>query len=116
MTLEHVIEAEKTATEAVKNAKSLRLQFMKNCEHQDVVEGEYGGNCTASPPFRVCKLCGYTEEGWYCGYTLLNGNYPEVSRDEAFKFVHMFLNNEKVADFKFGRYDPFSVDKISEVR
>lgn len=66
------------------------------CAHplSEVVEGEYrpdpwGNNST--PPFRVCKLCGYAEEGWHCGYWKLGrGVYngiQSMSRTEAFEYV-----------------------------
>ena len=66
------------------------------CGHpeKEIVEGEYQsysfGFHGAEPPFRVCRRCGYSEQGWDCGYFRLypnNYSIPRLSRDEARKFV-----------------------------
>ena len=40
----------------------------------------------ASGPIRVCKLCGYAEEGWGCGFWKLEDydlDIPQIKRDTA---------------------------------
>lgn len=41
----------------------------------------------SSPELRVCKLCGYAEEGWGCGFWKLDGYFevPKISRNRAHK-------------------------------
>ena len=40
------------------------------------------GSC--EKPWLICSKCGYTEEGWYCGYRLLrhaeHKNVPTITR------------------------------------
>lgn len=75
--------------------------FQENCVHPlySVVEGKYKASTyhtTADAPFRVCRDCGYAEEGWGCGYDKLHRNnhdIPEMNRDEARKFVLTFKRN-----------------------
>ena len=73
-------------------------KIIEGCKHpiSHIVQGEYipdddsyfGNHST--PDFRVCKICGYAEEGWGCGYRRLRGSrkdVPEIHRHEARKFV-----------------------------
>ena len=65
------------------------------CDHpkEQIVEGgyissEWSNNHT--PPFRVCKLCGYSEEGWGCGYNKLQGyncGIPTIDRNKAMMYT-----------------------------
>lgn len=74
---------------------------IKKCKHpeSEIVEGEYistgpyshdwDGEC-ATPPFRVCKICGFAEQGWGCGYKVLapnNYHIPTIKRSKAMKYV-----------------------------
>ena len=46
------------------DARRLEAQVLMqhSCDHPNVVEAN------ESPPFAVCTLCGYAEQGWHCGY------------------------------------------------
>lgn len=79
-------------------------QKIATCPHplEAIVEGEYiptgpyshdwDGEC-ATPPFRVCKACGYAEKGWGGGYKVLTKGYkldraiPTIKRYEAKRFI-----------------------------
>lgn len=92
------IDAEIQDLREVREAIILKAQ--NECPHpkEEILEGE------GSPPFHVCKLCGYAEEGWYCGYWKLEcRNAPRLSHREAFKYVLRFINNSKLADLRFSR-------------
>jgi hypothetical protein len=46
--------------------------FQKACPHECVLETPMrDGYFTTHPPMRVCVTCGWAEEGWGCGYGLL---------------------------------------------
>lgn len=80
------------------------LEEIANCEHplESIVEGAYiplgpsshdwDREC-ATPPFRVCKECGYAEKGWGGGYKVLTKGYklddmiPTIKRYEAERFI-----------------------------
>lgn len=90
--------AKKKAQKAVNDYRRELINFQVSCKHSQVIEGEYspGKFFGSLPPFRVCTRCGYAEDGWGCGYTMLNNdqNVEEVSRDEADKYVRgMILPN-----------------------
>jgi hypothetical protein len=92
-----------------KNAEASQLlkDIQGSCPHpeRDIVEGkyrDYSWSDTCDPPFRVCRVCGYNEPGWGCGYYLLapeNYHIPTMERDEAMKFVRggMMTGDEKNA-------------------
>ena len=86
--------------EKVKAIQDKREQLIRdamlNCKHpiEEVIEGDYESTMFSTwAPFRVCKICGYAEEGWGSGYTRLHGNVYshdilcEVKRRYAEKFV-----------------------------
>lgn len=109
--LKDVDAIRKVATLRLARAKELELKAMTLCKHPSgqIVEGAYRPSDfgQSSPPFRVCRKCGYAEEGWYCGYYLLADRkgvtIPEMDRDSAHKFVRFFLDNKQVAEAKCGR-------------
>lgn len=84
----------KAVKDAEKKLEEVRLRLQARCKHpiEHCVEASYFnlGSGTSFPPFRVCKRCGYAEEGWYVGYQFLHRQVYEgikrVSRDEARKF------------------------------
>ena len=85
------------------------------CTHpvEHIIEGNYipdnsWGGGHATPPFRVCTICGYAEEGWGCGYYKLGpGVYDEkiirtVKRREAEKFVTRRWSQEQMSKARRG--------------
>ena len=99
----------KAATKAAAKAFDLRVEMQRRCKHPHaaIVEGEYRPPTyfSAMPPFRVCKRCGYAEQGWHCGYTYLapdDYSMVAIDRDEAFKFVVGVVHDNHV-DVRFGR-------------
>lgn len=89
--------------------KVLSKNGQKKCSHpaSEILEAEYvGGTYFSTPPFRVCKLCGYAEEGWHCGYWKLRDDnpVPSVSREAAMKYViGGVLSQKQMSDLRFGR-------------
>lgn len=81
------------------------------CVHpiSHIVEGEYSpddyGWGSADPPFRVCTICGYAEEGWGCGYWKLAPRIYDIkpiSRNKAYTYVTKgVLSQEKLSNLKF---------------
>ena len=72
--------------------------------HEHIIEAKYrDGYFGATPPFRVCKLCGYAEEGWYCGYWKLSTREecPTLSRDAAQKYVLKFHSQDDLSKKRF---------------
>lgn len=116
-----ILEAEAEVEAARGKLKLARRTAQKGCEHpqEEIVEGEYvsdswGHNHT--PPFRVCKLCGYAEEGWHCGYWKLGaGVYSGVKklpRQKAREFVKGPIHAQEVLCEI--RYDRMDEDKLWE--
>ena len=85
MALSEVIDAENRARDSKDKYLSALIGLQSSCEHQKIIEGEYErGVFGTTPPFRVCGNCGYAEEGWGCGYTMLNArDVDEMQRVEA---------------------------------
>lgn len=86
--------------------KILKAQIA--CSHplKAIVEGAYvpREDGHSLPPFRVCRNCGYAEEGWYCGYSLLAPNtygLDTIDRDKAWKLIiGVFWLNDVHTDWK----------------
>lgn len=93
-----------------KDKEELITQTQNKCKHpaNEIVEGDYRSYQyldRTDPPFRVCRACGYAEEGWGCGYWKL-GKYssvPRLSHDDAWKFILKFYSQEKLNELRFGR-------------
>lgn len=68
------LDAEIKALEA--RRRLLVMEFQCTCSHrnEDIVER------MTTPPARVCTICGLAEEGWHCGYKLLNLGEEEYRR------------------------------------
>lgn len=84
----NLLKAKKTLEEAKLSWKNKVIKEILACKHTRVYEGSYmSGLFVTLPPYRVCDSCGYKEEGWHCGYTLLenakNREVIEVQRDFA---------------------------------
>jgi hypothetical protein len=81
-----LIEKELTDIEARLKAiyeekESLIEVTVAGCSHpvEDVRELPYFAS--GGKPWLICSKCGYTEEGWYCGYKKLrHAEYAEVPR------------------------------------
>lgn len=82
------------------------VQAQLTCKHPQIVEGEYEPSNPVSngfAPFRVCRECGYAEEGWGAGYSFLTKGYekdsleiPTVDRNIAYQFRRgATLDNEE---------------------
>jgi len=100
-------EKEVALEKAKREYGAARINAQAECDHPEIVEGkprisDYLG--CSDPPFRTCTECGYAEEGWGCGYNLLNKrNVPEVERDEAFKYVRRgIIKNENHSAVRSG--------------
>jgi len=110
----HDVAQIKDLEKQIKSLTSRKDAVIKNlqeqCKHPKelTLEGKYvdshfGG--VLFRPCRVCKLCGYGEEGWGAGYWKLSKSYddiPEVSHDEAWKYVRTFVSQDQME--KLGRY------------
>lgn len=94
--------------EALKAKRKKQLQKTHTtCKHpiDEVVDGKYrDGYFGATPPFRVCKLCGYAEEGWNCGYWKLHKNkydIPQLDHDDAWKYVKEFHSQDDMYKLQY---------------
>jgi hypothetical protein len=108
------LEAELKKLTAQKEAAILALQ--NQCKHPkelsldgDSVDSHFGG--VLFRPMRVCRLCGYAEEGWGAGYWKLSkesgypatgATIPSLSHDEAWKHVRTFVTQDQMTHL--GRY------------
>lgn len=52
--------------------KQVVLRECMACKHGHIAE------CDDSPPWRICLDCGLTEEGWHCGYEVLDAPEERV--------------------------------------
>lgn len=101
------IEQRETAQE--KRKASLIAKVQRLCRHpvSMLIEAPYSSSEFSSErPFRVCRRCGYAEEGWGAGYWRLGrGVYsgvPELSRNEAQRLVRTFVSQDDME--LYGRY------------
>ena len=65
-----------------------RVKIQLACPHREVVEADYWPSDYghSMPPFRVCVVCGFSEEGWGCGYQILASEVARaVTRDEGYR-------------------------------
>lgn len=82
-----------------------------NCAHGDVLEANYrpsGNGFFGEPPFRVCRDCGYAEEGWDCEYLKLGSlklqSVPiKVDRATAYQYVVKFMTRQMLTDSRAGK-------------
>lgn len=89
--------------------QDLIADMQSSCEHphNEVVEGKCrpGNHLRLTlPPFRVCRRCGYAEEGWGCGYWLMTypEAVPEMDRESAKKLVRRIVTQSDMDSL--GRY------------
>src|SRR5271155_2745 len=94
------LEEQQSRTKHRLNVLMVRVQ--KHCPHpvEQVREGQYIKHFTggAAPPFRVCILCGYAEEGWGSGYLHLHNavfHVAELPPDVAHRYVRRFMTRSE---------------------
>ena len=79
-----------------KKEKVIRA-YQEKCRHP---RNEIIGSRWGSPEFRVCRVCGYAENGHGCGYWKLApneyGSVPVMDDDEARKFVLRRLTQDQI--------------------
>jgi len=106
------IEALDAEIHALKERRETELLAMQTeCDHPEdqILEAAYtpaGSFGYATPPFRVCKLCGYAEEGWNCGYWKLKTReeIPTISRQKADRdYVLKFYSQDTLNERRFNR-------------
>lgn len=95
VTYEQALEEYNTAKEVL---RQVTIDRIMQCEHSEVFESAYTPSSwgSATPPYRVCRDCGFAEEGWGCGYSILQGAASPAERDAAGKMrvTQVFLNDE----------------------
>lgn len=87
MSLRKRLKAVNTKIKSLKQEKQkLRKQLSASCTHPALYVRErpyrtynYG---PATPPTRICILCGVTENGWGCGHKILLKHTGEITADE----------------------------------
>ncbi len=99
--LAEYLTIEQDAKDAEKRRVEALTRLISECKHVDYLEGRWEKGFDvgyAKPDFRVCTSCGYAEEGWGCGYSLLGPNdykCNKVERQEAWKYVRKFYSNSE---------------------
>jgi len=70
--------------------KNLTEELQGRCKHESVIETDYrpsgliGG---ATPPRKICVICGVEDDGWGCGYKVLASEpVRTVDRDTFYTF------------------------------
>ena len=76
------------------------LTLQKSCGHPEhaQVEADYYSDGTgfSLPPFAVCTLCGYNEQGWGAGYWRLRAmGKRRVNRDVGRAMAKPRLNSQR---------------------
>jgi hypothetical protein len=100
MKLNDIKKLDKRIEDLEKKREAALGKLQSECKHPigEVIEAHYrqAGYFGPMPPFRVCKSCGYAEDGWGCGYWKLrnNENCLEVSRDYAQKYILGGINTQ----------------------
>lgn len=93
------IEAEIAALYEKKRAITKAAQAV--CPHVDYFEARH------NPPFRVCILCGYSEEGWHAGYWKLGPkdyDAPTVSEARCRRLqIGAMMTQSMMYELRYGR-------------
>lgn len=88
-------ESEKAFAEAILKCKHSKSKVV------EVNPTEYKFIENNEPPFRICKNCGYAEEGWGCGYWKLDyENVPLVKRD-SIEFINEFNTQANLSSKRY---------------
>ena len=93
-----------------KQRMQMILDLQAQCKHpeEEIFEVPYRDNTyfRATPPFRVCRLCGLGEEGWGCGYWKLDTKerVPMIDDSKArCKYLLKFYTQEEMNKLRFKR-------------
>lgn len=73
----------KSCAAATLKLKDVVRSVQRACKHADLAECSYQPG--VSPPWRICRCCGMTEEGWGCGFLVLRGEAVPINRDEVYR-------------------------------
>lgn len=83
-------QLEEQSVELEKKKEVCRKRMQRACKHpaDEIVEVPHRkGYLGTIPPFRVCKMCGLSEEGWYFRRLGDDEDLPAVSHEYACKFI-----------------------------
>lgn len=85
--------------------KQFIAQLQAECKHplDAIFECSYETDSIwTRPPARVCRLCGYTEDGWGCGHWKLCGDgIPIITRAQLQKYALTWMTQEVLATLRF---------------
>lgn len=97
--IEEVKLAEEALRVVIMGEQLTCLHPFESIVESESVEDKWGHYHT--PPFLVCKDCGYAEEDWHCGPWKLtryskcrNKRVPTINREEAWKYVRGSIKNQ----------------------
>lgn len=88
------------ARDAVQNAKEnlrgVTYVVTSVCTHSTVGEAPYHSTDYATfPPVRVCMHCGLVEQGWGCGYVVLENDLVlNLTRDQVYDLRTVQIEQE----------------------
>ena len=91
--LKEWVDAERSKVNKKIYKKVVEAQL--SCKHEKIAECDYEKTPlgTTYKPFRVCMICGFAEEGWYCGNQILIKKHLDISREEGYKHVIGAIHN-----------------------
>jgi hypothetical protein len=84
---EQIDELRSEAADLRQRLFDLQTDLLLACPHEHTVEADYVPDPYGhhpDPPFRVCRVCGFSERGWGCGYQVLTRPAVPVSREDAY--------------------------------
>ena len=93
MTPNQIVKKLKTARKQMDKVKAkvneLEIELQLICDHPRIMEADYSpglyGFGNSYPPFRVCEVCGFSEEGWNCGYQILKNSIYKIEKEAGYK-------------------------------
>jgi hypothetical protein len=89
--------AQEQVTDAEKMLVTATYFAITQCKHTTVGEAPYKPNnhLRSLPPFRVCMSCGLTEEGWSCGYIVLDAELTyNLTRDQGYDLRTVLVEDD----------------------
>lgn len=73
--------------------RNLTEELQKECAHEAIIESGYFHIVGTFPPRRMCVICGLEENGWGCGYQVLDDDSKIIKefkgqngRDEFYEY------------------------------